>query len=104
MAHWFWQAIYFDKVQDYCTAAKITGLPVIGVEIPAHHLAQIALNPECIGDDDAWRSLSHSFGAERNYADALRGMLQKWRMGKEPPAFVWVVSLREMKGFILPTK
>jgi hypothetical protein len=104
IAHWVWQAIYFDKVQDYCTAAKITGLPVIGVEIPAHHLAQIALNPECIADDDAWRSLSHSFGAERGYADALRGMLQKWRMGKEPPAFVWVVSLREMKGFILPTK
>lgn len=95
------QSIYFDKVRDFVTAARISGLPVIGVEIPAHHLAPISLNPECLNDDDVWRNISHSLGSDRNYGEALRTALQKLQDQKEPPPFAYIFSLREQKPLII---
>lgn len=83
------------------TAARISGLPVIGVEIPAQHLAQISLNPECVTDDDIWRTISHSLGSDRSYGESLRTALQKLKDHKDPPPFAYMFSLKEQKSFII---
>ncbi|KAJ9116453.1 hypothetical protein QFC22_004895 [Naganishia vaughanmartiniae] len=95
------KAIYYDKVQDFIDAARISGLPVIGVEIPAPLLAQISLYPESINDDEVWRNISHGFGSDRSYMDSLRTALAKLKTQRQPPPFAYLFSLKEHKSFIV---
>ncbi|KAJ9104140.1 hypothetical protein QFC19_004124 [Naganishia cerealis] len=95
------KAIYFEKVRDFVVSARISGMPVIGVEIPALFLAQISLEPECLHDDELWRTISHGFGSERSYMDSLRTALAKLKSQKLPPPFAYLFSLKEHKSFII---
>lgn len=97
------KVVYYEKAADFATSVKST-LPVIGVDLSAEMLGAMTLDAGWVRDDEQWRAITHPqlSTSERRYADQVRDAVREHAAASGGP--VWLLGLREARGFLLQLK
>ncbi|KAL7420933.1 eukaryotic translation initiation factor 2-alpha kinase [Cryptotrichosporon argae] len=91
------KSVYYDKAADFLAQVH-SALPLIAVDLAAPLLAQLALDPAWVTDDEPWRAVLAALpSAERAYAENVREAVRD----TATKGSCWLFALREGRGFLL---